>query len=233
MVDDLRRPRGWTLIATLRHQPGRPTSIQLADAGARIDTNAWSRSEGWCEHCRTRRARRTTYLLRDRDGGLVQVGSNCLSELIGHAEPLSVLRSGLGVRSPHTAHHQTDGGAPVEYIETLGYLAHVAQAVLDLGFVSTAAASRTTPATWSQALVAFDHGRAPSRRARRRAHDALDWVRSELATQGPLHDCDRRLEHVLGQQRLTLRELPTAAAGIYAYHQHLRREIAARKRIVK
>jgi hypothetical protein len=54
-----------------------------------------------------------------------------------------------------------------------------------------------------------------------------------LATNGALHDFDRRLVQVLGQDRLTFRELPTAAAGIYAYHQQLRREIAARKRSVK
>jgi hypothetical protein len=51
-------------------------------------------------------------------------------------------------------------------------------------------------------------------------------VRHELE---PTDDFQRRLIEVLGQARLTLRELPTAAAGIYAYHQHLRRAIARRK----
>jgi hypothetical protein len=154
------------------------------------------------------------------------VGSNCLAELIGEEPPRDGLRSGLRVRSPRRTHHESGQPRPVEYIDTLKYLSHVAQAILDLGFVSSAAATRTQPATWTSAQAAHDRGRAPSMRARHRAQEALDWVRHEL---DPTDDFQRRLVQVLNSDRLTVRELPTAAAGISAYHRHLRRQIARNK----
>lgn len=230
MAADFVSTNEWALIATLRHRPGRPTAVELAAGAERIDVDAWSRSEGWCEHCRTRRTRRTTYLLRRHTGALVQIGSTCIAEFIGDGDPMRVLRLSSRLRSPHQQHHQLgEQRRASEYIDTRTYLAHVAQAVFDGGFVSTAVATRSKPATWSQALGALDVARSPSVRARRRAQQTVDWVRDELTANPELDDFERRLVHVLGQNRLTLRELPTAAAGIYAYHQHLRRQIDARE----
>jgi hypothetical protein len=66
---------------------------------------------------------------------------------------------------------------------------------------------------------------ATASHARRRGQQTLEWTRDELKARPPLDDFERRLVQVLGQDRLTLRELPTAAAGVYAYHQHLPRQI--------
>jgi hypothetical protein len=228
MADEARTPSGWTLIATLRHRPGRPTIVKLVQAGEPINTEAWSRSEGWCEHCRTRRARRTTYLLRNTDGRLAQVGSGCLADFTGQPTALRVLRP--RVRRPVRRRPGVMRREPVEYIETRTYLAHVAQAILDSGFIPASAASRQRPATWVQAAAALDGGHAPSSRAQRRADETLDWVRDELVGCEQLDDFERRLALVLRQGRLTRRELPTAAAAVYAYHQHLRRQLMARKR---
>jgi hypothetical protein len=118
---------------------------------------------------------------------------------------------------------------PAEYVETRAFLAHVAQAVLDLGFTPASAARPGRPATWIQAAAALDHDRALSTRAWRGGQDALHWVREQLAAQGRLDDFERRLTRVLSQERLTRRELPTAAAGVYAYQRHLRRYIASRE----
>ncbi len=219
----------WCLIATLRHRPGRPTAVELAPGAERIDINAWSRSEGWCEHCRTRRTRRTTYLLRRRNGSLVQIGSTCLAQFIGDPEPMRSLRPKSRLRSPHEGHRHLDRRPTSDYIDTRAYLAHVAQAVFDGSFVSTAATKRGKPATWSQALASLDVARSPSARARRRALQTVEWVRHDLTARPTVNDFERRLVQVLAQDRLTLRELPTAAAGVYAYHQHLRRQIEARE----
>src|SRR5205807_725889 len=63
-----------------------------------------------------------------------------------------------------------------------------------------------------------------------RAWQTVEWVRDDLKARPALDDFEGRLVQALGQDRLTLRELPTAAAGIYAYHQHLRRQIEAREK---
>lgn len=229
-ADDLVSTSEWSLIATLHHRPGRSTAVELVPGTERIDIDAWSRSEGWCEHCRTRRSRRTTYLLRRRNGSLAQIGSTCLAEFIGEPDPMRVLRPSSRLRSPHQGHaHQEGKRRASDYIDTRAYLAHVAQAVFDGGFVSTGAATRTKPATWSQALATFDVARSPSSKARRRAQRTLEWARDQLRARPTLDDFGRRLVQVLEQDRLTLRELPTAAAGLYSYHQHLRRQIEARE----
>ena len=228
MATEVASAGSWTLIATLRHRPGHPTSIRLARPGERINTEAWSRSEGWCEHCRTRRARRTTYLLRHEDGRLAQVGSSCLAEFTG--EPVRVRRAQAALRRPTRRIAPGRPRAAAEYVETGAFLAHVAQTVLDSGFTPSSTSSRRRPATWRQAAAALDLERATSAGAWRHAEDALEWARHGLACQRQLDGFERRLVVVLSQDRLTRRELPTAAAGIHAYHQHLRRQIAGRKR---
>ncbi|MGH2857051.1 MAG: hypothetical protein ACRDMJ_06155, partial [Solirubrobacteraceae bacterium] len=77
---------GWTVIATLIHRPGRSTLVRRLDPGIDLDAEAWSRSDGWCEHCRVRRPRRITLLVRHVNGQLAQVGSTCLHDLLGRAD---------------------------------------------------------------------------------------------------------------------------------------------------
>ena len=142
-ADDSGSTIEWSLIATLHHRPGRPTAVELVPGTQRIDVDAWSRSEGWCEHCRTRRTRRTTYLLRRRNGSLAQIGSTCLAEFIGHPDPMRVLRPGSRHRSPRQRHDHGDAHRRAsEYVDAHLYLAHVAQAVFDGGFVSSVGATQ-------------------------------------------------------------------------------------------
>jgi hypothetical protein len=116
----------------------------------------------------------------------------------------------------------------VDYVDTFEYLAQVAQAVFDGGFIAARSATRRRPSSWSRAAVALDLSHPPGTRTARRARQALDWAREQLARRDHLNDFERRLVAVVSQDRLTRRELPTAAAVIYAYHQELRRLIAAR-----
>lgn len=228
------RPLGrWSLVAILHHHPGRPTAVEVVHGAAEIDVEAWSRSEGWCEHCRTRRARTTTYLLRDAQGRLAQVGASCLADFAGHPRPLDALGHARPRRSAHRAlRRRRAGGAdqPVEYIDTRAYLAQVAQAIFDTGFVGAAAATRERPATWVQAAMALDRGHPPSDRADKRARQVLAWAREELGPRKFLADFQRRLAVVLSQDRLTRRELATAAAAVHSFHAELRRRIAAREK---
>jgi len=224
-TEEHRADAGWTIIALLRHRPGLPTSIQLASGIVDLDREKWSRSEGWCEHCRTRRARRSTYPLRHRDGCLLQVGANCIGRFIGGpAYPPRTPASHRGTMQRALPDAQT-----IDYVDTFAYLAQVAQAVLDEGFVSTAAGTRHRPATWVRAASGLDLGHPPGTRAARRAHEALAWARDDLAHRGQLDDFERRLLDVVTLDRLTRRELPTAAALIRAYHRELQRMITARQ----
>jgi hypothetical protein len=216
---------GWTIIATLTHRPGRCTLVRLHRAFTQLDVEAWARSDSWCEHCHVRRQRRTTYLLRHIDGRLAQVGSTCLTEFVdSHSRPKAQPEDNARAHPPPGA-LRSHGG-----INTLAYLAHVAQAVIEFGFVRAGSSSEATLPTWAIAAESLEQQRIPLARADRHAQDALEWVRDERALRPALDDFEQRLADTLRQDRLLHRELPTAAAAIYAYHQHLRRVIAARKK---
>jgi hypothetical protein len=223
---------GWTLVAVLHHRPGRPTVVETIGGGV-INAEAWTRSEGWCEHCRTRRARTTTYLLRNDRGRLAQVGAICLADFTGHPRPLDALGPARPARSAHRGlRHRSPPASrsTVEYVDARAYLAEVVQAVFDSGFVPAAAGTRERPATWVDALLRLERGRPPSAQADRRARETLAWVRDELSTRQRLNDFERRLITVLAHDRLTRRELAIAAAAVRSYHSELRRRVAARKR---
>ena len=214
---------GWTIIATLTHRPGRSTLVRLHRASTHLDVKAWARSNGWCEHCHVRRQRRTTYLVRHIDGRLAQVGSTCLTEFIdSHRRPGPRLE-------PHTFDHRSPVLESRGDIDTLAYLAHVAQAVIETGFVRAGSRNEVSAPTWAIAAESLEQQHTPSLRADRRARDALEWVRDELTRRPALDEFEQLLAETLRRDRLLNRELPTAAAAIYAYHHHLRRVIAARK----
>jgi hypothetical protein len=78
------RYAGWRFVASvdavdgggtiLRYPPGREAAVRNTDVVA-----------GHCDHCHTRRARRRTMLLaHDDTGQLLQVGSSCLKDFLGH-----------------------------------------------------------------------------------------------------------------------------------------------------
>jgi hypothetical protein len=78
------RYAGWRFVASvdavdgggtiLRYPPGREAAVRNTDVVA-----------GQCDHCHTRRARRWTMLLaHDDTGQLLQVGTSCLKDFLGH-----------------------------------------------------------------------------------------------------------------------------------------------------
>jgi hypothetical protein len=78
------RYAGWRFVASvdavdgggtiLRYPPGREAAVRNTDVVA-----------GQCDHCHTRRARRRTMLIaHDDTGQLLQVGSSCLKDFLGH-----------------------------------------------------------------------------------------------------------------------------------------------------
>lgn len=226
------KAEGWSVIATLYHRSSQPTVVQ-AVSGSSIDAQAWERSDGWCDHCRTMRPRRVTYLLQHADGRLAQVGSTCAAEFLARTQPAPapLLARRSDISSRRLLRRSATAGRSVQSaeIDTRGYLAHVARLVMDGGFVRANSESGERPPTWMEAAEQLERGRPPGGRAERRADDALAWIREELP-RGDLDDFQHRLLRVLSQDHLARHELPTAAAGIYAYHQHLRRQIAARKK---
>lgn len=71
---------GWQFVATLVHTED--GNIIRAVPGYTVPVEYRDRPT-WCDHCKTNRIRRDTYIVRHEDGRVMQVGSNCLEDFIG------------------------------------------------------------------------------------------------------------------------------------------------------
>lgn len=75
---------GWSFLATLAHTPD--GNVVRSVPGFEVDAKV---REGLpcCDHCKTARNRRDTYVVRHEDGRIMQVGSTCMKDFLGHADP--------------------------------------------------------------------------------------------------------------------------------------------------
>lgn len=75
-----RLPGNWQLLAVVNHEEGMP--IVKCVPGRELP--AGQRERGTvCDHCRTSRDRKDTFVLQAEDGRVVQIGRNCVADFLG------------------------------------------------------------------------------------------------------------------------------------------------------
>ena len=212
---------GWLPVLRIRHLPDGPaTALRLTQSSPAPDRFLGGPA---CEHCRTVRRRRETVVLRHADGRLVQVGTSCLRVFTGRPDAVDELRRGerdAVARTPTAQVVDSVGETPPPdpYVPTALYLAHVCAVARRDGFVSAAAASPERPATAELALAALvAAGATPSDRDFTRARATMVWARERLGLKPTLTRFERRVIATLAEDRLTTRELATAAAAVPAF----------------
>jgi hypothetical protein len=83
------RIHGWALLARVEHV-GERNFVQ-AVPGVDVPVSAFT-SDPVCEHCNTKRRRKDTFLVRhDTNGLIMQVGSTCLRDFLGHDSPEKIV----------------------------------------------------------------------------------------------------------------------------------------------
>lgn len=75
---------GWSFVGVLNHTE--EGNIIRAVPGTEVPVQYRDRRP-CCDHCQCDRNRRDTYIVRHDDGVFKQVGSNCLRDFLGHADP--------------------------------------------------------------------------------------------------------------------------------------------------
>lgn len=76
---------GWSFLATLDHELGEDMTIVNLIPGAEGKLPKEYRHRGQtCDHCHHNRMRKKTYVCIHEDGRLVQVGSTCIKDFLGH-----------------------------------------------------------------------------------------------------------------------------------------------------
>lgn len=76
---------GWALAAVLEHTP--EGNIIRKSPDCKVELSAYREVKPLCEHCKTIRNRRDTYLVIHDDGSIKQVGHDCLKDFLGHNDP--------------------------------------------------------------------------------------------------------------------------------------------------
>ncbi len=78
------RFNGWTFKAVIEFDAEATTVTVKGDD---IDPTWWKLTEGYCDHCNTRRFRRKVVIVEHAEEGRKVVGTSCLRDFLGHATP--------------------------------------------------------------------------------------------------------------------------------------------------
>lgn len=125
---------GWYFVGSIQHTESGNLLRLLPGVEIPIEFRATSNG---CDHCRTNRARKDTYILRNGAGEYKQVGRACLKDFTGHATPEAIARwadcLAGGFQVEATAADRT---YPLEYI--INVTAHLMDAVSGGVYISKA-----------------------------------------------------------------------------------------------
>lgn len=82
---DAPKLNGWEFLGTINHLNN--NNIFHNVPGKSIPETYRNVSVKWCDHCKTRRNRKNTYVVQHEDGTTMQVGGTCLKDFLGHTNP--------------------------------------------------------------------------------------------------------------------------------------------------
>lgn len=171
--DEMIRKDGWTAVAKLEHLEGGNLVTVFDGTGYPA---AWQTADAYCEHCKTNHKRTVTYMVRNDDGVIRQVGSSCLRDYTGIDPRLAVSFASL------RQYIEEDAGVdPETYTEgTVSRLLNVEEVIaLACKAVRKNGYVRSTDPGSTRDWVAAKYGREEiEREDEETAKKIVDWVLS-------------------------------------------------------
>lgn len=196
-----------------------------ADLPERFRTNA-----GQCDHCERKRARKQAYIVRDREGNLVQVGRSCLRDFLGTDSPKSIEWRFSQFARFRDINEDGGYGSFGEFTADLRELLTLTACAVRLwGWVPSAARDINTP-TIDRVQAVFWSDTPSSKEIKAQIVDALedrdsdtaqaviDWVKGADSSS----DYINNLQITLAQKVLPSKRWALAASAIAAYDRDLR-----------
>jgi len=247
------RLAGWAFVATLEHDEGDTIIRRLPTFDKELDLSAYrDATPENCDHCHAKRRRNDTYLVQNEDGAIKQVGSNCLSDFLGHKNPQQYARfcESLADLLGEFASSEGHGSAVPRYerrLETKSSLAHVACMIRNNGWKSRGRAREDGGISTSElaeknllAQAQRTHERdgtpawiTPSQEDEELAEKAITWVRGltekEISAEGG-NDYLYNLFTVINKDSVRARQMGIAASAIFAYQRAQERELKRKAR---
>lgn len=229
---------GYTILAQLERIEDAGMVIKGL-AGEEIE-EAWRSAESWCDHCASKRKRRTTYLFRDSAGKVIQIGSDCLKDFKGH--DLSKLLD--FTFETFTCFDDLEGwgggGGGGNHLWTDEYLSWVVLAIRESGWLSKKTAEEKgktrTSELANELRLAFIWGKGKDRPDPPTADDSakaeacIKWVREQVAPKLQKSEYEHNLALVLSRDIVNKKHLGIAASAIPAWEREMGRQIEREKK---
>jgi len=160
---------GWEFVAALTHVEGVGPLLRVVP-GAKLEDGELKRyreaSPENCDHCRAKRKRTDTFVVRDAQGNLSQVGRQCLQAFTGLANPerLCAQAEIMFSLSELLSDSEDDefgggfGAGGARYVTIERYLPFVACSIREDGWLSRTSAAEQGRRSASTCDLAFDNG---------------------------------------------------------------------------
>lgn len=228
--DRVQLPGGWMFVGTLEHVEA--GNILRTVPGETVP-ESFRTVAAKCDHCKLARRRKDTYLVRDAEGAIKQVGHNCVADYLGHATPEALALMAEIVREFSEA-----GNGDGEYFGVRekpvlfpgSFLALCIEVIKQIGFVSSAIAKADPSriATSREALIHYfptpdlkrsrHHIRA-SAESIKKAETILAWAKTDALS--TTNDYGWNLKLALGGESCELRNAGLLASAPSAYDRYM------------
>lgn len=186
VVGQTPRYQGWTFLAKLDHEEGGNLVHVMK---SQVLPDQYKNLAPYCIHCNSKRKRTSTFMLQSDDGKVVQVGSSCLRDFLGHGNPAAWADYATLMDQLWEEGWAAARGGPQEADEAFAlepYLWFVFEAVKELGFVASKGGEKGEPATWKVASQTCsewlkankDPKKEPKAEIKSEVAEALAWIRS-------------------------------------------------------
>lgn len=236
---------GWQFIASVEHTEKGNIINKACDIEV---PERYYQSEPFCEHCKTRRARKDTFIVRNLETGeFKQVGKSCLADYThgmsaeGVAEYTAAFKEIVKGSSPCEGWHYT------KYIRTEEFLKYVAETIRHFGYTRNVPELRSTSnRAFEYYQVKNDWGMFPALRerlelemydckfnadseyAKTETERALKWLAEQPEDSNYIHNLKTAcaLDYIAGNYGLLASLFPT-------YNRELERENLRKQELMK
>lgn len=223
------------------------TRIEHTSAGNILDTvpgqdlpdsDRWRTAAPFCDHCRSRRDRKHTFVCQSDGGQLVQVGRSCLRDFLGIDSPEKIANRFSWIRQIREFCEEFGGSARARADDLLTLLAYTATAIRLYGWIPRSAGETIDTSDivgkmfFCSAADELGQKRVREMNAARNdgdwvtAQETIDWVNSDAAGSS---DYIHNLKVIFAQGLIEPKRRGYAVSAVASYQKHLGR-LEARKR---
>lgn len=173
-AEGIARVNGWRFAATLEHTE-KGNIIKKVDDSIEVPERYYS-CEPVCEHCKTRRSRKDTFIVfNEETGEFKQVGKRCLCDFTNGLSAEAVARYLSWFDELVQGEEPYSGGYGPRYYETDDLLRYYAETIRKFGYVKAGEAESTRDRGFAF-FLARERGNCLSEKRRRELNEEMDAV---------------------------------------------------------